>query len=88
MWLATSGRSGRCLENPLQGDCLVQLEEGAPEGVSRPSVISQLDQREEPWVQTFETKTIPRESHPVRLSDPLRVIHLTTGTFLYLTEMR
>uniref|UniRef100_A0A8C3WN98 Zinc finger protein 774 n=1 Tax=Catagonus wagneri TaxID=51154 RepID=A0A8C3WN98_9CETA len=69
MWLGTSGKSGLpgcCLESPLQGHHPAQLEQWAPKGISRPSMISQLEQKEEPWVlplQNSEASKIQRESH-------------------------
>uniref|UniRef100_A0A8C5W6I4 Zinc finger protein 774 n=1 Tax=Microcebus murinus TaxID=30608 RepID=A0A8C5W6I4_MICMU len=86
MWLGTSGKSGfpgHCLENPLQGCHPVQLEEWALKGISRSSVISQLAQKEEPWLlplQNFEARKILRESH----TGPFI---LCTSTFLYLIEI-
>ncbi|KAB1257069.1 Zinc finger protein 774 [Camelus dromedarius] len=71
MWLGTSGKSelpGHCFESPLQGYHPARLEEWALKGISRPSVISQLEQKEEPWVlplQNFEARKILRESHTV-----------------------
>uniref|UniRef100_A0A2K6LPU5 Zinc finger protein 774 n=2 Tax=Rhinopithecus TaxID=542827 RepID=A0A2K6LPU5_RHIBE len=85
MWLGTSGKSGlpgHCLENPLQECHPAQLEEWVFKGISRPSVISHLEQKEEPWVlplQNFEARKILRESH----AGPSR---LCTSTFLHSTE--
>uniref|UniRef100_A0A8C6B4L7 Zinc finger protein 774 n=1 Tax=Monodon monoceros TaxID=40151 RepID=A0A8C6B4L7_MONMO len=85
MWLGTSGMSalpGHCLESPLQGYHPAQLEEWALKGISRPSAISQLEQKEEPWVlplQNFETRKILRESHTGSFI-------LCTGILLYLIE--
>uniref|UniRef100_A0A5F9D667 Uncharacterized protein n=1 Tax=Oryctolagus cuniculus TaxID=9986 RepID=A0A5F9D667_RABIT len=63
MWLGNSGRvgPGHCLEGGLQG-CLVQLE-----GLSRPSVTSQLAQKEAPWVlplQNSQARKILAGGHP------------------------
>uniref|UniRef100_A0A2I2Z0B5 Zinc finger protein 774 n=1 Tax=Gorilla gorilla gorilla TaxID=9595 RepID=A0A2I2Z0B5_GORGO len=86
MWLGTSGKSGlpgHCLENPLQECHPAQLEEWALKGISRPSVISQLEQKEEPWVlplQNFEARKILRESH----TGPSR---LCTSTVLHSIEI-
>uniref|UniRef100_A0A8D2B2X1 Zinc finger protein 774 n=1 Tax=Sciurus vulgaris TaxID=55149 RepID=A0A8D2B2X1_SCIVU len=86
MWLGTSGKSGlpgHCLKNSLQRCHPAQLEEWALKGISRPSAISQLEQKESPWVlplQNLETRTILRESH----TGPF-ILH--TRTFLYLIEI-
>uniref|UniRef100_A0A8C9D9M3 Zinc finger protein 774 n=1 Tax=Panthera leo TaxID=9689 RepID=A0A8C9D9M3_PANLE len=85
MWLGTSGKNGLpgpCLENALQGYHPAQLQEWALPGISRPSVISQLEQKEEPWtlpLQNFEARKILRESHTESF--------IGTSTFLYLTEI-
>uniref|UniRef100_A0AC11DYJ9 Uncharacterized protein n=1 Tax=Ovis aries TaxID=9940 RepID=A0AC11DYJ9_SHEEP len=69
MWLGTSGTSGlpgHCLESPLQGYRTAQIQEWALKGISKPSVTSQLEQKEEAWVlplQNFEARKILRESH-------------------------
>uniref|UniRef100_A0A8C0M0Z2 Zinc finger protein 774 n=1 Tax=Canis lupus familiaris TaxID=9615 RepID=A0A8C0M0Z2_CANLF len=85
MWLGTSGKSGlpgHRLENSLQGYHPTQLEEWALRGISRPSIVSQLEQKEDPWVlplQNFEARKILRETHTESI--------LCTSTFLYLTEI-
>uniref|UniRef100_F6YMT2 Uncharacterized protein n=1 Tax=Equus caballus TaxID=9796 RepID=F6YMT2_HORSE len=86
MWLGTSGKSGLpgpCLQNPLQGHHPAHVEEWALNGISRPSVISQLEQKEEPWVlplPNFEMRKILRESHTGSFI-------LCTSTFLSLIEI-
>uniref|UniRef100_A0A2K6T3G2 IQ motif containing GTPase activating protein 1 n=1 Tax=Saimiri boliviensis boliviensis TaxID=39432 RepID=A0A2K6T3G2_SAIBB len=74
-----SGLPGHCLENPLQGCHPAQKN-----GISRPSVVSQLEQKEEAWVlplQNSEARRILRESH----TGEIRV--LCTSTFLHSSEI-
>uniref|UniRef100_A0A8C6CS91 Uncharacterized protein n=1 Tax=Moschus moschiferus TaxID=68415 RepID=A0A8C6CS91_MOSMO len=72
MWLGTSGTSGlpgHSLESLLQGYHPAQIQEWALKGISKPSIISQLEQKEEAWVlplQNFEARKILRESHTGR----------------------